>query len=98
MRSPQGTGFGQTIWVSIRVSGNAAPTKVPDGQTRKIPVINYFYASSTEGRLGDSTLVYWSVSNAAGVTITCNGATIENSGILTGAAPVSAAILYHAGC
>ncbi len=94
MRSPQGAGFGQTIWVSIKVSGNApTPTAVPsDGQTRRIPVINYFYASSTEGHLGDGTMVYWSVSNAAGVTITCNGSTIENSGNLTGAAPVNAVI------
>lgn len=92
MRSPQGSGFGQTIWVSIRVSGSPSPTKVPDGQTRRIPVINYFYASSTEGKLGDSTLVYWSVSNAAGVTITCNGSTIENTSNLSGATPVSAVI------
>ena len=46
MRSPQGASFGQVIWVNIRVSGNAVqPTKVPDGQKRTIPVINYFYAA-----------------------------------------------------
>lgn len=94
MRSPQGAGFGQTIWVSIKVSGNApAPTARPsDGQTRQIPVINYFYANNTSGHLGDGTMVYWSVSNASGVTITCNGSTIENSGSLTGAAPVTSVL------
>ena len=94
MRNPAGTGFGQTIWVAIKVSGSApAPTARPsDGQTRVIPVINYFYASNTEGHLGDGTMVYWSVSNAGGVTITCNGATIENSGNLTGAAPVNSVL------
>ena len=92
MRSPQGSGFGQTIWVSIKVSGNAPTPKPSDGQTRKIPVINYFYASSTEGHLGDGTMVYWSVSNAAGVTITCNGSIIENTANLTGSAPVNSVI------
>ena len=92
MRSPQGTGFGQTIWVSIKVSGNAVqPTAAPsDGQKRTIPVINYFYAGNTEGHLGDGTILYWSVSNAAGVTITCNGATIENSSKLSGSASINA--------
>ena len=94
MRSPQGAGFGQTIWVSIRVDGNApAPAPRPDdGQKRIIPVIDSLYLSSSEGTMGDSTTVYWSVHNAAGVTITCNGTTIENSGTLTGSAPVSAVI------
>ena len=94
MRSPQGSGFGQTIWVAIKVSGNApAPTARPsEGQTRRIPIINYFYAADTEGHLGDGTMVYWSVSNASGVTITCNGSTIENSGNLSGAAPVNAVL------
>ncbi len=92
MRNPQGTGFGQTIWVAIKVSGSAVqPTARPsDGQKRTIPVINYFYAGNTEGHLGDGTILYWSVSNAGGVTITCNGATIENSSKLTGSAPINA--------
>lgn len=92
MRNPQGTGFGQTIWVAIKVSGSAVqPTARPsDGQKRTIPVINYFYAGNTEGHLGDGTILYWSVSNAGGVTITCNGATIENSSKLSGSAPINA--------
>ncbi|MBQ6343250.1 MAG: transporter substrate-binding domain-containing protein [Anaerolineaceae bacterium] len=94
MRSPQGQGFGQTIWVSIRVDGSApAPTARPsDGQKRVIPVINYFYAADTEGFLGDWTTIYWSVSNGAGVTITCDGNTIENSAKMTGSAMVSAVL------
>lgn len=87
MRTPQGTNFGQTIWVNIRVNKDAGSS---DGQTRVIPVINYFYAANDQGHMGDGTMLYWSVSNAAGVTITCNGATIENSGILTGTAPINA--------
>ena len=94
MRSPQGANFGQVIWVSIQVNGNAyQPTATPQsGQKRIVPVINYFYADSTEGHMGDSTTVYWSVSNAAGVTITVNGTMIENSSTMTGYAPVSATI------
>ncbi len=94
MRSPQGTGFGQVIWVSIRVSGNAPkPTATPqDGQKRIIPVINYFYSSSNEGRMGDSTTVYWSVEKASGVTIYVDGNMIENTSKTQGSAPVSATI------
>ena len=96
MRSPQGTGFGQVIWVSIRVNnggGQVQPTATPqDGQKRIVPVIDYFYASSNEGRMGDSTTVYWAVEKAGGITIYVDGNMIENSGKTQGAATVSATI------
>ena len=81
MRSPQGSGFGQTIWVSIKVSGNAPqPTARPsDGQTRTIPVIDYFYADSYSGNSGDGTTIHWGTSKAVGVTIYVDGYNITNA-------------------
>ena len=63
-----------------------------DGQKRVVPVIDYFYVDPDSGYMGDSATVYWGVHNAAGVTITVNGTTIENSSTLEGAAPVSSTI------
>ena len=82
MRSPQGASFGQTIWVAIKVSGNApAPTATPrDGQTRTIPVIDYFYADSYNGKSGDGTTVRWGTTKAGGVTIYVDGYLISNEG------------------
>ncbi len=82
MRAPNGTAFGQTIWVSIKVSGSApAPTATPqDGQTRVVPRIDYFTTSSDFGNPGDSLMVYWSTTNAGGVTITVDGYQITNEG------------------
>lgn len=91
MRSPQGTGFGQTIWVSIKVNGSpvqptARPTATPsDGQTRTIPVVNYYYASATEGKVGDSVTVYWSVDKASGVDIIVDGNLVDRSSQTNGA-------------
>ena len=62
------------------------------GQTRVIPVIDYFYVSPDSGYMGDSATVYWGVHDAGGVTITVNGTTIENSSTLQGSAPVSSTI------
>ena len=82
MRSPQGAGFGQTIWVSITVNGNAQPAKPTakpqDGQVRTIPVINSFYADSNSGYSGDGTTIHWSTTKAGGVTIYVDGYMITN--------------------
>lgn len=78
MRSPQGESFGQIIWVDIRVNGDSPAIPQDDGQTRTIPVIDYFYADPDFGFSGDSTTIYWSASNAAGVTIYVDGYLIEN--------------------
>lgn len=82
MRSPQGAAFGQTIWVTIKVSGNApAPTAKPqDGQTRTIPVVDYFYADSYSGKPGDGTVIHWGTTRAAGVSIYVDGYHISNEG------------------
>ena len=102
MRSPQGAAFGQVIWVSIRVGGNAAntgnyvkPTATPrpsDGQRRVVPQINYFYAAPDAGFMGDCSTVYWSVSNAGAVDIYVSGTQIEANGGPTGSAPVCATV------
>ena len=63
-----------------------------EGQKRVIPQINYFYADPSSGYLGDSTTVYWSVSNAGGIDIYVDGMNIEKSSSMTGAAPVQATI------
>ena len=51
-----------------------------DGQTRVVPKIDYFYASPDSGNPGDGTTVYWSTTNAGGVTITVDGYQITNEG------------------
>lgn len=85
MRTPQGTGFGQTIWVSIRVSGSGPIQPTPtDGQVRTIPVINYFYPLSDTGKVGDSTTVYWSVDKAAGIDIYVDGVLVDRNSQGTG--------------
>ena len=63
-----------------------------EGQRGKRPTINYFYADSTSGRMGDSTTVYWDVSDAAEVDITVDGNYIERHQGATGSAPVYATI------
>lgn len=51
-----------------------------DGQTQVIPSVDYVYASPDSGNAGDGTTVYWSTTNAIGVTISVDGYTIDNSG------------------
>ena len=51
-----------------------------EGQTRVVPKIDYFYASPDSGYTGDGTIVYWSTSNAGGVTISVDGYQITNEG------------------
>ncbi len=88
MRSPQGAYFGDNLLVNISVNGDSQQ----DGQTRVIPVINYFYADSYEGTMGDGTTVYWSVDKAGGIDIYVDGSHLERRTEASGSAPVNAAI------
>ena len=63
-----------------------------EGQKRVIPQINYFYADPSSGYFGESTTVYWSVSNASGIDIYVDGNHIERSNSMTGSASVQATI------
>lgn len=80
MRAPQGTNFGETIWVKVRVPGSEPqpqpvyPTPTPDdGQHYKPIYINSFYSSSYEGYPEDCFTVYWSTSGASNVEILVDG-------------------------
>ncbi len=86
MRSPQGKGFGQTIWVKVRVNGSPVasntnpykpsyPTAVPqsDGQKYTPVEIYYFYPDYYAGEEDSCVNVYWSTSNASMVEITVDG-------------------------
>jgi len=79
MRSPQGTNFGQSIWVKIRVKGTAPkPTPKPgeDGQ-RYVPItINSFYPDYYSGNQGNCTKVYWSTKGSSMVEITVDGSSM----------------------
>ena len=67
-------------------------TNYQEGQRGNPPVVNYFYADSTSGRMGDCTTVYWDVSNASEVDITVDSTPIEKHRKGTGSAPVCATI------
>ena len=67
-------------------------TTQDSGQKRIVPAINYFYVSPDSGVMGDSTTVYWSVSNTAGLDIKVDSTPIYNGNDMTGSAPVSATI------
>ncbi len=66
--------------------------KEEEGQKQVIPVVNSFYASPDSGYMGDSTNVYWSVSNASSIVIDVDGSVIYNGSDSDGSAPVSAVI------
>lgn len=84
MRSPQGTGFGQTIWTKISVAGSSpapAPSKPSspssssqsDGQNYVPVEIYYFYPDYYAGEEDSCINVYWSASGASMVEITVDG-------------------------
>lgn len=83
MRAPQGTNFGETIWVKVRVPGSGPqpqpvyPTPTPDdGQHYKPIYINSFYSNSYEGYPEDCITVYWSTSGASNVEILVDGQSV----------------------
>lgn len=87
LRSDYGVNFGQTLWVKIKVSGNPVPAPTPtptDGQTRVIPEISDFYASSYSGFSGECTTVYWRVEKAGGVDISVDGTLVNRTGSVSG--------------
>lgn len=80
MRAPQGTNFGETIWVKVRVPDSKPqpqpvyPTPTPDDGQHDIPIyINSFYSNSYEGYPEDCFTVYWSTSGASNVEISVDG-------------------------
>ncbi|MBQ6509668.1 MAG: transporter substrate-binding domain-containing protein [Flexilinea sp.] len=89
MRSPQGTNFGETIWVKVRVAGSqpVSPTPTPrqeDGQ-HYVPInVNSFYADGYEGSEGSCTNVYWSTKGASMVEITVDGTSMYRGDSVNG--------------
>ncbi len=87
MRSPQGTNFGETIWVKVRVAGNqpAYPTMSPSDGQKYTPInINSFYADGYEGPEGSCTNVYWSTKGASSVEITVDGVSMYRGDSVNG--------------
>lgn len=75
MRAPQGTNFGETVWVKVRVSGDEPqpvyPTSTPQPYT---PInINSFYPDTYSNYPEFCMNVYWSASGATGVEILVDG-------------------------
>lgn len=83
MRSPQGTNFGETIWVKVRV-GNAAPapTAVPDGQHYVPITIKEFYPDYYAGIAGDCVRAYWRAEGASMVEVTVDGVSLYKGDVV----------------
>lgn len=92
MRSPQGTNFGQTVWVKVRVRNGGNPTPTPKPRPTATPyptswpgpAIDGFYADAYTGSEGNIPTVYWNTRNAATIIVSIDGVQVyngsENSG------------------
>ena len=88
MRSPQGSNFGQTIWVKIKV-GNVqepvrpAPTARPrDGEYYAPIHIEYFYPDYYAGREGECVRAYWKAVGASMVEVTVDGVSMYRGDVV----------------
>lgn len=86
MRSPEGTNFGQTIWVKIRV-GNASapanPTPRPrDGEYYAPINIEYFYPDYYAGLAGECVRAYWKAVGASMVEVTVDGVSLYRGDVV----------------
>ena len=84
MRSPQGSNFGETIWVKVQVGNSApvTPTQVPDGQ-RYAPInIKYFYPDYYAGIAGDCVRAYWAAEGASIVEVTVDGVSLYKGDVV----------------
>ncbi len=80
MRAPQGTNFGETIWVKVRVPGSQPvyPTPTPEDGQHYVPItINSFYADSYEGYPESCVTVHWSTKGASAVEILVDGSSVH---------------------
>ena len=76
MRSPQGIGFGQTVWVKIRVNGSAAaPAQKPrdDGQVYQPVSILAFYPDFYVGEADECVTAFWSADGADRLVLSVDG-------------------------
>ncbi len=85
MRSPQGSNFGQTIWVKVSV-GNTTPSYQPsvprDGEYYAPIDINYFYPDYYAGTEGDCVRAYWSAKGASIVEVTVDGVSLYKGDVV----------------
>ena len=70
MRSPQGTNFGETIWVKIKVGNVYEPTPRPSDNEINI---EYFYPDYYAGMAGECVRAYWKAKGASMVEVTVDG-------------------------
>ncbi len=76
MRSPQGTNFGQTIWVKIQVGSQPEPQPVnPTAEPQPYTPVNItsFYPDAYENYPENCMNVYWSANGADWVEILIDG-------------------------
>ena len=83
MRSPQGTNFGQTIWVKIRIGNAPAPTANPNNGSRNSSInIEYFYPDYYAGMAGDCVRAYWKAVGASMVEVTVDGVSLYRGDVV----------------
>lgn len=86
MRSPQGTNFGQTIWVKIRVGNPPAPAnptpRPRDGEYYAPINIEYFYPDYYAGMAGECVRAYWKAVGASMVEVTVDGVSMYRGDVV----------------
>ncbi len=84
MRSQQGSNFGETIWVKVRVGNSqpVQPTARPDGQYYAPINIKYFYPDYYAGNAGDCVRTYWAAEGASIVEVTVDGVSLYKGDVV----------------
>lgn len=74
MRTPQGIGFGQVVWVKVRVNSSVPSSPVPnDGQTYHPIDIIEFAPEYYSGLENECVNIFWTVNGANMIEITADG-------------------------
>ncbi|MBQ6341826.1 MAG: transporter substrate-binding domain-containing protein [Anaerolineaceae bacterium] len=74
MRTPQGVGFGQVVWVKVRVNSSISAVPSPDDGQKYRPVdITEFVPEYYSGMEGECVNIFWAVNGADMIEITADG-------------------------
>ena len=95
MLNPQGSNFGQSVWVKIRVGNDWNPTPLPPDPNPWYPTevpsnveILSFYPDFFEGVGGTCVSVHWSTNGAASVDINVDGQVQYSGGPANGSTQI----------
>ena len=98
MRAPQGTNFGQTIWVKVRVPGSGPDPKpvypTPTPQPYRQVSISSFYPDNYSNYQEFCVTAYWSTNNATGAEIYVDGRLVSSWSPANGSLRICDEILY----